>query len=444
MISQRKWIEKSYSRTVSQLGKNLGPVWKNTDRGFGTPIKSSSTDVLTSGANERLRKEIYSLIENAQNMVVICSFLISDDDLCRVIEQVARRGVRVYILVASETRLKQVENEGEFEAELRDYHEKMLVRLSEFVLFRSSETFHAKIVLVDPADSTTATGILLTGNLTVEAFQRNEELGVHLNPTEIDEAFAYLRYAMWELAEHETVGGRFSAIKPMNELPKPKRMTSVVATLPEAAEIRDAALKLVQDAKLEIVVSSFGWKLDDAIVIALCAQARGGVKVKILCRIREKSMPALLKLAEAGAEVYGYKWLHAKSIWTDAGRGMIMSANFEPRGMTQGFELGVKLDGSRAAALESELRNWIHGARWRLFNKGTLEESDRAIIAWKNGHLEPPVDIPNSKKIKLADVTVGSVDEVGIEPELRNTDRALAQELCFLWAIRAPIESGNQ
>ena len=316
----------------------------------------------------------------------------------------------------------------------------MLVWLSEFVLFRSSETFHAKIVLVDPADSTIATGILLTGNLTVEAFQRNEELAVHLNSVEISEAFAYLRYATWELAEHETVGGRFSAIKPLNELTKPEGMTSVVATLPEAAEIRDAALKLVQDAQSKIVVSSFGWKLDDAIISALCAQARGGAKVEILCRIREKSMPALLKLAEAGAEVYGYKWLHAKSIWTDSGQGMIMSANFEPRGMTRGFELGVKLDGNRAAALESELRNWIHGARWRLFNKGTLEKSDRAIIPWKNGYLESTVDIPNSAEIKLADMTVETVGEMGVEPELRNAEQVLAQEICFLWTIRTPIE----
>ncbi|TOF34167.1 hypothetical protein CGJ28_21700, partial [Vibrio parahaemolyticus] len=77
----------------------------------------------------------------------------------------------------------------------------------------------------------------------------------------------------------------------------------------------------------ELMISSFGWQKDHEVIDAICEKAKQGVKVTILSRVRPSSMPSLIKLAEAGAEVFGFKWLHAKAIWNEHNHGMIMSAN---------------------------------------------------------------------------------------------------------------------
>ncbi|TOM07229.1 hypothetical protein CGH84_24310, partial [Vibrio parahaemolyticus] len=57
-------------------------------------------------------------------------------------------------------------------------------------------------------------------------------------------------------------------------------------------------------------------------------------------------------MVEAGAKVFGFKWLHAKAIWNEHNHGMIMSANLQEHGLDTGFELGVLLNGDRAKQLK--------------------------------------------------------------------------------------------
>ena len=87
----------------------------------------------------------------------------------------------------------------------------------------------------------------------------------------------------------------------------------------------------------------------------MCARARQGVSLTVLARVRPRAMPALVALAEAGARVLGFKWLHAKALWADSGRGLVMSANLEKHGLDGSFELGVRLDGERAEELRTRL-----------------------------------------------------------------------------------------
>lgn len=46
-----------------------------------------------------------------------------------------------------------------------------------------------------------------------------------------------------------------------------------------------------------------------------------------------------------------------------------MSANLEPHGLDDGFELGVPLEGKRVEELRTCLAHWVRQARWKLLPK---------------------------------------------------------------------------
>ena len=150
-----------------------------------------------------MAKRIVKLLATAKRMAVVSSFLLADREIEDAILEAARRGVRVYALLASEARLDREPGDGEFERRVLAEHQDMLRRLGGYVLIRSAPHFHAKLVLVDPHAS--PAGLLLTANLTREALERNEELAVELTPQDVAEAAEVVRWALWENAEHELV-----------------------------------------------------------------------------------------------------------------------------------------------------------------------------------------------------------------------------------------------
>lgn len=76
-------------------------------------------------------------------------------------------------------------------------------------------------------------------------------------------------------------------------------------------------------------------------------------------------MPALIRLADAAA-VLGFKWLHAKAVWTEDHGAIVASANLEPHGLDDGFEIGVLLSGARAGEIGGLLHRWVEAAPWQL------------------------------------------------------------------------------
>jgi len=122
----------------------------------------------------------------------------------------------VYVMVASEARLGREPSQGEFDQKTHAHHKAMLKTLGKSVLFRTAAHFHAKVVLIDPY--TRPAGVLLTANLTEGALTRNEELAVRLSPTQVEGIAGYLRWAMWQTAEHELLNGKdFKAAKPIKD-----------------------------------------------------------------------------------------------------------------------------------------------------------------------------------------------------------------------------------
>ena len=399
--------------------------------------------VHASGSNRELADRIVSFLAGAREKVVLSSFLLADREIEEAILTAAKRGVRVYVLLASEARLDKEEDDGEFERAMRDQHLKMLDRLGGHALFRSAPHFHAKFVLADPGRGDGA-GILLTANLTREALERNEELAVELTSEEVEEAFAIARWAFWEYVEHELVDptDRFRSVKPAGCVEHPGPSRHVLATTSESRGLRDEATRLIKAASREIFVASFGWEKDHEIVEFLCIRAREGLPVTALARVRESQMPALLALAEAGARVLGFKWLHAKALCADGGGALVMSANLQSDGLDQGFELGVPLAGERAEEVRHRLVEWSKAARWKLLASPSLGDIHGEALLWHGNRLDE-MTVEDEARVDLGSVTAESLDRLNDarapDPPVSGELPEPAHEIVHEWSVHPPL-----
>lgn len=429
---------REYTEVVDQRHEVLPPTWCPRSQPAGSR-QERGRHVYESGRGRELARLVVELLTRAREKAVVASFLLADRDIEEAILEASRRGVRVYVVIASEARLGREVGDGEFEQRVHAEHHAMLKRLGGRVLFRSAEHFHAKCVLIDP--ETQPAGVLLTANLTKEALERNEELAVVLSPEEVRQVAQFARWAMWETAEHELVDPNdFRPVRPLGTVAHPEASASIVATTSQSHALRDHILALVDGARSRILLSSFGFDAEHLVVQRLCARALEGLRVTVLARVRPTSMPSLLALAKAGAEVLGYSWLHGKAVWTDAGRALVMTANLQAEGLDHGFELGVPMHGDRAAEVRDRLEGWCAAAPWRLALQPQLGDVLGKVQLWHRSRLVE-AQVQAKTDVSLGVVTAASADSLqGERPAIpRNGDLpTLAHELHCKWTVHAP------
>ena len=457
---------KQHTRVIDQRSRRLPPTWVLRDgAGDGeterkanpvtaAPARASrkrtrdgapeqGRAVHVSGRDRTVAKRIVKLLATAQRMAVVSSFLLADREVEDAILEAAQRGVRVYVLLASEARLDHEPGDGEFEQRVLAEHKTVLQRLGGYVLIRSAPHFHAKLVLVDACDR--PAGLLLTANLTREALERNEELAVELTPKDVAEAAEVVRWALWENAEHELVEpGNFRAVKPLGCIDHPAPAPHVLATTASVTQLREETVEIIDGASREFVVASFGWDAGHPVVEHLCERARQGLSLTVLARVRPRAMPALVALAKAGARVLGFKWLHAKALWADSGRALVMSANLEKHGLDEGFELGLRLDGERAEELRMRLERWSGQAAWELRPAPALGELAGAVRVWHDRELVE-LDVKPRRPVDLGIFTAASAETLTApkEPEAPRTDGLphpdhAAHDLECRWLVQPP------
>ena len=296
------------------------------------------------------------IIDGARDVLAASTFLLADDQVTEALLRASDRGVRCYLLLAAEARLRRDEG-TEFEQRAHRNHVETLRRLggAGAVLIRSADEFHAKAVVADPLSSEPR-GVIMTANLTREALTRNEELFVDLEEDEAREAGAVMREALWERATHELVGGDLRSCRPLGRAGPAS--TCRILQGGSNRQLRDRLAGMLDAGPKKVAAASYGWDESHPVVDRLCRLARGGADVTVLARSgRPASMPALERLRSAGAKVAGFAWLHAKAVATESG-AVVMSANIEPQGLEQGFEMGIALGGKRASEVMGTLGRW--------------------------------------------------------------------------------------
>ena len=438
-------LEKQGQRTVDQRHIPLPAVWVVNDS-----AKLISNLTPQQNAHENLvlasnfTNAVVELLDQAQHTAIICSFILASEPVSKAIESAADRGVRVYLMLASETHLKRDNPIDDFSKKCREDHIALLKKLAGKVGMRSAEHYHSKAVLIDAIGPGTdnAKGILLTANLTKEALERNEELAIYLSNAEIEYMANLLKWAFFEYAEHEifTNSGNFEPVKPFGTIPHPKNDNSILCTTGNSQTIREATLDLIHSAQKQLIISSYGWQEDHEIIEAICDQAKKGIEVIIFSRVREKSMNALTKIKKAGARVFGFKWLHAKAIWNDQGNGMIMSANLEKNGLDAGFETGIRFHGNRANALKNALTGFLDKSHHKLVLDSRLGDHLGSVKLWQANQFTE-FEIAESENLDWdKPVIADCASNLEKEPDIaeQNWIDHPAHEIIFNYVVSAP------
>ena len=345
---------------------------------------------------------ICKCIDESEQMVCITTFLLSNKRVVDAIKRASNKGVRVYLLLASEkTFEKNYESEDDFSKRCFDSHLELLSELSGKIFIRSAPVNHAKFVFTDPFTNN-AKGFITTGNFTDEGIGgRNEEIHYPLEKNEVDILANYFKHAFWNCAEHEMYSGQFVPTKKLEvsvDLPV-KTNQSIVTSLDGNKSLRDACLNVVKKASKSLVISAFGFDKDNDIVQEIAKKAKEGVKVTILSRIRPKNNDAVEFLYKAGAAVYGFRYLHAKCILADGSKAIMMTANFEDVSFNKSFEVGAIIKEKMIINEYSNiLNNWIENSGWQLYLNTKLGNLKGEVISLKDSNFDKKKEVVNSVK----------------------------------------------
>jgi cardiolipin synthase len=405
--------------------------------------------ILVSGPSGQLRKRLLSTIGDAREMVCFASFLLADAEIVRAVLGAAERGCRVYLLTASEGQLlKEHREDSEFDQQRREEHLRLLRELAGHVLVRSADGFHSKFLLIDPR-TTNARGFLLTANLTTEALMRNPEIAVELNRDEVQDLFRQFLIGFWEESQNELLGpDRLSSVRPSAERGQWTPPKTLLCTTRNTKTIKRTMLELIERARSEITLSTFGIDSQHAVTQSLLRALTAGKKVRILARPRpsKMTMTALLSLAKAGAEVRGHPWLHAKALLVSNDgnwHGMIMTSNVEARGLDEGFETGIFLENNDAEELRTILEKWWRDFPLRLSLSSKVGDVEGPVQLWQDDKTLR-VSIEKHGQFALGEIEARSEDEIEQtapsefpKPSLpKNT--TLYHEISYTWRVLPP------
>lgn len=382
-------------KTIDQTNLRLPPLWRKRKPESLTRTEAwNGAGPWQTGPGRSAASQAIGIIDNAKEVIVACSFLLSDPEILGAVERASAKGVRAYVMLAAESRLLSEPPEhdrtdlAEWKRRVLDEFKETLRRLGGRALIRASDQFHAKVVIADPA--TRPAGMLFTANLTKDALERNQELAVRLSEPQVREITTLLGWGFWEASTHEIINPKqsgLSPIRPLQAIAHPERCDSFVCTTARSTAIRSALLAALRAEDRDIKVASFGWSAEHEVIRTLVEKARAGVRVAVFARPRAAAMPALIALREAGAAVLGFEFLHAKALWTASGPAYVMSANLEPHGLDSGFELGVALGHRESDALQSIFTEWEQSAEWELLAQPSLGEVTGRVQLWKDRRL---------------------------------------------------------
>jgi len=115
--------------------ETLGAGWLRRNETRPQHHERLSEDVWRTGPQLHFRDALVDAMNNAQEVLLLSSFLLADDAIANGLIQAAERGVRTYVITASEQRLdKFLEEDESFEHKMVEQHKTLLAKLAGKVL----------------------------------------------------------------------------------------------------------------------------------------------------------------------------------------------------------------------------------------------------------------------------------------------------------------------
>jgi cardiolipin synthase len=410
-------VKREHEKDLSD--ERLDPCWIPVGSPESTNLlpERISDSFYRTGKDEVLLKDIIDCIGSAEQVVCACSFILSEERIVKALEDAANNKVNVYLLTASE---KHLENESRARTDRTKQdialHKQILDRLAGKVLVRTASCFHSKFVLTDPNDRGKCQGFLVSANLAKETFAEKLELGLKLENTEVVDVFKQFLIGFWTMSEHEVLEqGRMRGVSKKQDRflhqGGSKTVPDIPCTMGKHLALKERIIELIENSEETMYLSSFGFRKDHE-VLELVKKEAENREIIAFARPRTVSMGDLIDLASCGIKVYGHPELHAKGIlgFNDGQPvAIMMTANFEQRGLDEGFETGIELRGKRARTLLAIFENWQKTFPEKLETELTRGQVTGKIITWDGGEFVEK-EVVEDEIIDMGQIRVKSME----------------------------------
>ncbi len=381
------------------INKDLKQAYRENNYFEDTQI---SKNIWVSGNDEKLLNELKASIDNAKEMICITSYIFSEPEIKAGLLNASKRGVRVYMLTASNKHLKkQPDEDDDFNIRMYIEMDILFKELQGKIKIRTSENFHTKFLLIDPLNSEHRQGYLLTSNFDTkgikgrkinDVFRVNPEICINLSNDEIIGFFNQFCYGFWiESTEESKIDG-FLPIR--TRLNKDYELKNIIFNSKEHHSLEKALIDLIAKNSGKMIICTYGITKNNEVYKKILSELKKGRDVVVLTRPRNKNMPALIDLIKEGAVVYGHDDIHAKVILIEENgdvKGIMMTANIEDISFDTSFESGKILKDEEAKSFLKILNNWIKNFPLMLKNSQKLKNAVEEIRVWNS--LSEKIDI---------------------------------------------------
>ena len=329
-----------------------------------------NNEVWLSGKDKNLLKTLINSINGAKEIICLSTYIFSEPEIKQSLLKACNRGVRIYMLTASNKHLKNLPNEGdEFNTRMFEEMKKLFFEMQGKVKIRTAENFHTKLLLVDPLDYYNRKGFLLTCNLDTKGicgieikneFRVNPEICISLLNNEIIGFFNQFCYGFWELSSEESREDSFLPIK--NRIKHDYDYKEILLnTSINKNSLKQGILNLINNSLGTLFIATYTIKDDNEIYQAILENLKKKREIVILTRPKKNNIQALMTLSENGAKIYGHYDTHAKVVLVGNNmgyQGIITTANIDSLSYNNSFESGKYLNNSEANIVNKVLIKW--------------------------------------------------------------------------------------
>lgn len=322
---------------------------------------------LTQQNDTGIKNEILKLINESNQVLKVCSFIITDKDIFEaLLEKSKNSDVAIFILTQldpSKLINTTLLTEEESKEQSQSIHLSYIKRLYDSgVHVRASTSAHAKFIISDRK-----IGFLMSANLTSPSLTYNVESGLYLNEkctSKLDHLFDIIFQKGTAYRQYLSSGKKNKQLIVQNDILLkqewlPKINDSHLRYTYENMEknLLDEIVKIINHAQTNIFLSTYsivGITHIQIIKESLDAAIKRNVKVNIFCRgmnYRPDHLKGCNEFSDLGCNIYGDVYNHSKGVLNES-KGLIFTANIDGNhGLTNGFEVGALLDTEQHSVL---------------------------------------------------------------------------------------------
>jgi hypothetical protein len=328
-----------------------------------SPFKQTGSVFLTQENNNSLKEEILKLINQSKNVLKICSFIITDNEIFEaILNKSQSSNISIFVL----TQLDQAKltnlfslldflTEEEIKENPAQTHLKYIKKLFDSgVHVRASVSAHAKFIIADRIN-----GFITSANLTTPSLTFNTESGAYLtqdDSRELDKLFDVIFQMGSSYRQFISSAKKNKIFVVQSEVKIKKELlpASVVSNLRytyenEANNLYDEIISIINSASKMLYISTYsivGLDSLTELTKAIKDASGRGVQINLFCRgmnYRNDHLTGSQMLSLNGCKIFADLFNHSKGVINEK-RGMIFTANIDGfHGLKNGFEVGYVL-----------------------------------------------------------------------------------------------------